>query len=94
MNRPGRNRAVQMHADLERLLRTKSFYLRGMSLTAYGQLVADANDQHPGDPVVQEAARRAIEASESDGTDPLAPQVEVQEALVVVGQLMALPLLD
>lgn len=84
-----------MHADLERLLRSKGVpYLRGMSLAAYGQLVADANDQHPDDPVIQEAALRATEASESDAMDPLAPKVEVQEALVVVGQLMALPRLD
>jgi hypothetical protein len=93
MDQAGRRRAVQLHADLERLVRAKTHFLRGMSLLAYTQLLADGNDQHSGDPVLLEAAKRAHEASEADSSDPLAPMVETQEALVVVGQLIALPLL-
>lgn len=93
MDRPGRSRAVQLHADLERLLRTKTFYLSGMSLAVYGQLLADANEQHQADPVLQVAGQRAKEALEADASDPLAPKVEIQEAMVIVGQLIALPIL-
>ena len=94
MNPADKRRATQMHADLDRLLKNKTPLLRGMSLAAYCQLVSDANDQHPGDSVVEEAARRATEALQADATDPFAPSVEIQEALVVVGQLMALPTLN
>lgn len=92
MDSAGRHRAVQLHADLERLLRNKTSVLRGMTLTVFHQLVAEARDQHQSDPVVSEAALRATEAVEADPSDPMAPAIQVQEALVVVGQLMALPL--
>lgn len=92
MDRTGHHRAVQLHADLERLLRAKRVFVTGMSLSIYSELLQTACDQHPSEGVLQEAALRAGEALGADESDPLAPRVEVQEALVVVGQLIALPL--
>lgn len=63
-----------------------------MSLSIYCELLRAACDQHPSEAVLQEAAARAGEPLEADESDPLAPKVEIQEALVVVGQLIALPL--
>ena len=94
MDRRGQRLAVQLHADLERLLRGKVVWLSGMTLTVYRQLVKDAVDLHKGNPVLAEALARAEDASGADPDDPLSSRIEVQEALVVVGQLMALPHVD
>lgn len=82
---------MQLHADLERLLRAKSTYLTGMSLAVYAQLLHIACDEHSGDAVLQEALLQATEALAADDSDPLAPKVEIPDALVVAGQLVALP---
>lgn len=94
MDHAGRHQAVQLHADLERLLRAKKVVLTGMTLSIYSELLKTACDQHPSHAVLQEAALRASEALEADSSDPFAPSVQVQEALVVAGQLIALPLAD